>query len=228
MRIAWIILTGVLVLLAIGAAVWLSRVPPEGRPEDEAAEPAGQGPALRVGLIPERDIFAQRARYRALADYLAERLNRPVELVTNNTYEGVLDDFAADRVDAAFLGSFVAVLAMDRHDVRVVLKPELPGGVTTYRGVILVRPDSAIESIDDLGGCSMAMVKATTAGDLFPVFERRGGSKPGPPRTSGCRPTRRNIPACGFDAWRSASRCRTTRSCFAERWPTRSGRSWPT
>jgi phosphonate transport system substrate-binding protein len=184
MRVTWIILTGVLVLLAIGAAVWLSRLPRSGPPEGEVPARALREPALRIGLIPERNIFAQRARYRALADYLAEHLDRPVELVTNNTYEGVLDDFASDRVDAAFLGSLVAVLAMDRHDARVVLKPELPGGVTTYRGVILVRPDSAIESVDDLGGRSIAMVKATMAGDLFPVFEmsRRGLlSSPTPP-----------------------------------------------
>ena len=178
MRITWIILTGVLVVLAVGVATWLSRLPrgedPEGpgRPSAQA-EPAA---ALRIGLIPERDIFAQRERYRALADYLAARLDRPVELVTNNTYEGVLDDFASDRVDAAFLGSLVAVLAMDRHGAQVLLKPELPGGVTTYRGVMLVGADSAIRSVDDLAGHSIAMVKATTAGDLFAVFEmtRRG------------------------------------------------------
>jgi phosphonate transport system substrate-binding protein len=184
MRIAWIILTGALVLLAIGAAVCLSCLPGPSEPGADLPGPGQQTPALRIGLIPERDVFAQRARYRALADYLAARLERPVELVTNNTYEGVLDDFASGRVDAAFLGSLVAVLAMDRHDARVVLKPELPGGVTTYRGVILVRPDSAIERVDDLGGRSIAMVKATTAGDLFPVFElARCGllSSPTPP-----------------------------------------------
>ncbi|MDY7107335.1 MAG: phosphate/phosphite/phosphonate ABC transporter substrate-binding protein [Planctomycetota bacterium] len=171
MRIPWVILTGVLVLLAIGGAVWLSRLPGPDAPGEAVPDAGLQPPALRIGLIPERDIFAQRARYRALADYLAERLQRPVELVTNNTYEGVLEDFASKRVDAAFLGSLVAVLAMDRHDARVVLKPELPGGVTTYRGVILVRPDSAIERVENLSGRSIAMVKATTAGDLFPIFE---------------------------------------------------------
>jgi phosphonate transport system substrate-binding protein len=184
MRIPWIILTGALVLLAIGAAVWLSRLPGSGAPGEEVSDPGPPQPALHIGLIPERDIFAQRARYRALVDYLADRLRRPVELVTNNTYEGVLDDFASNRVDAAFLGSLVAALAMDRHDARVVLKPELPGGVTTYRGVLLVRPASGIERVDDLEGRTIAMVNATTAGDLFPVFEmtRRGLlTSPSPP-----------------------------------------------
>ncbi len=173
MKITWIILTCVSVLIAIGAAVWLGRLPQSDplKSSTEATTVIEEAPALRIGLIPERDIFAQRARYRALADYLSDQLNRRVELVTNNTYESVLDDFASDRVDCAFLGSLIAVLAMDRHDARVLLKPELPGGITTYRGVILVRADSAIRSINDLGGRSIGMVKGTTAGDLFPVFE---------------------------------------------------------
>jgi phosphonate transport system substrate-binding protein len=185
MRIAWIILTGALVVLALGVAVWLGRLP-SATDINEAGLPssAAQAPPLRIGLIPERDIFEQRRRYRALADYLAAKLGRPVELVSSNTYEGVLKDFAEARVDAAFLGSLVATLAMDRHDAQVLLKPEVEGKVTTYRGVILVRADSPIQSVDDLAGHSIAMVKATTAGDLFPMFEmvRRGlAQSPQPP-----------------------------------------------
>jgi len=185
MRIAWIILTGALVLLAIGVAIWLGRLP-SAMDIDEAGLPsaADRAPPLRIGLIPERDIFEQRRRYRALADYLAVKLDRPVELVSSNTYEGILQDFAEARVDAAFLGSLVATLAMDRRNAQVLLKPEVEGGVTTYRGVILVRADSTIQSVDDLAGHSIAMVKATTAGDLFPMFEmvRRGLNRsPQPP-----------------------------------------------
>ena len=177
MRIAWIILTGALVLLAIGVAIWLGRLP-SAMDIDEAGPPsaADRAPPLRIGLIPERDIFEQRRRYRALADYLAVKLDRPVELVSSNTYEGILEDYAEARVDAAFLGSLVATLAMDRRNAQVLLKPEVEGGIATYRSVILVRADSSIQSVDDLVGHSIAMVKATTASDLFPMFEmvRRG------------------------------------------------------
>src|SRR4051812_10682421 len=115
---------------AAGLAGLAQHVAPEARqPADASASAA----SLRIGLIPERDIFAQRARYRALADYLAARLGRPVELVTLNSYENILRDFADRQVDAAFLGSLVAVLAADRLDVRILVKSELPDGATTYR-----------------------------------------------------------------------------------------------
>jgi phosphonate transport system substrate-binding protein len=167
---AWIILAAALVCLTLAVIIWLG-----GDTLSPGVDAAGGVDAstarepLRIGLIPERDIFEQRRRYEALASYIASVLGRPVELVTNNTYEGVLDDFATGQVDAAFLGSFVAVLAMDRYDARVLVKPETPAGVTTYRSVLFTRADAPIGSIEELAGRSIAMVKATTAGDLFPI-----------------------------------------------------------
>jgi ABC-type phosphate/phosphonate transport system substrate-binding protein len=52
---------------------------------------------------------------------------------------------------------------------QVVAKPEFPGQVSTYCGVIFVRADSPITHVKQLGGQTMAMVRATTAGNLFPV-----------------------------------------------------------
>lgn len=125
---------------------------------------------LKIGLIPERDIFAQRKRYRALCDYLEKHLNRSVQLVSANSYQAVLADIEDGQIDAAFLGSLVASLSFDRLGTVPIVKPEVSGGISTYRGVIFVRQNSAIKSIDDLAGCSIAMVKTTTAGDLFPMF----------------------------------------------------------
>jgi phosphonate transport system substrate-binding protein len=131
---------------------------------------------LRLGLVPERDIFEQRRRYRALAGYLSQRLGQPVDLVTLGSYQQILHDFRNKQVDAAFLGSFVAVLAVDRFGAVVTVKPELVGGVSTYRGVIFVPEKSPLKSLDDLAGRNIVMVRATTAGALFPADElnRRG------------------------------------------------------
>ena len=170
-RLAWIVLTGTMVVTVVVLLIWLGR-----RPADlpdvpfETAEPPGPSlTALRIGLIPERDIFAQRKRYRALADYLGRELGRTVELATLNTYEGVLKDFEEKRLDGAFLGSMVAVLAMDRLGAHVLVKPETDGDISTYRGVIFVPADSPVQKIEDLSGRSLAMVRTTTAGNLFPV-----------------------------------------------------------
>jgi phosphonate transport system substrate-binding protein len=179
----WII--GLLIVVACALVLWLRNMP-NNRPSHSTATPTtGIGPSLRIGIIPERDIFQQRRRYMALANYLSIVLEQPVELVTVNSYESILNDLSANRVDAAFLGSMVTVLAVDRMNVQILVKPELPGGVMTYRGVIFVADSSPIRTIDDLSGRSIATVRATTAGDLYPMYElsRRGVlDGPNPPR----------------------------------------------
>lgn len=140
---------------------------------------------LRIGVIPERNIFEQRARFRILADYLSRELQQPVELVTASSYENVIQDFADQQVDVAFLGSLVTVLTVDRVNAHLIAKTELLGGISTYRGVLFVPSDSKIKSFDDLSGKSIALVRTTTAANLFPMYEiiRRGLLKsPNPPK----------------------------------------------
>lgn len=172
MRAVWIVLTGIFVSLTAGVIVWLR--------EDPAAIGV-TGPAMgatvsrdkvwRLGLVPERDVFAQRKRYRTLAEYLEKRLGKQVELVTVNSYDAVLKDMADREVDFAFLGSLLAVMAMDRHEAEVVAKPVLADGVSQYRGIVLVREDSPIRDWPDLAGKRLALLRTTYAGDLFPVTQ---------------------------------------------------------
>ena len=106
--------------------------------------PRRRGEPVRIGLIPERDIFRLRKRYKVLAEYLSTKLDRPVTLSTTNTYDGMLRDFGDRKIELAFAGSLVAALAIDRQDARPLLKPELPGGISTYHGVVFVRADSPV------------------------------------------------------------------------------------
>lgn len=169
MKTVWTVLIATLVVIFI-VSLFLLVEPLGTSPEAlESAAPANNSsPVLRIGLIPERDVFRQRKRYRVLMDYVSQQLGQPTELVMASSYEGILQDFAEERIEGAFLGSLVAVLAMDRHGAKVVLKPELQGKVSTYHGVIFVRDDSPIKKLEDLSGRSIAMVRTTTGGNLFP------------------------------------------------------------
>jgi len=156
-------------LFTVGLLVWLGK---GSNPSGEVDSPTRATPGtIRIGLIPERDIFQQRARYRALVDHLATTLGRPIELVTVNSYENIMRDFADKQVDVAFLGSLVAVLTVDRFNARILVKPELIGGASSYRGVIFIREDSPIQSIEQLRGKSIAMVRTTMGGNLYPMYE---------------------------------------------------------
>jgi phosphonate transport system substrate-binding protein len=174
MKLLWVILTVVLVALVVGLIAWLGSMPAEHEKEGAVvvAPPAvAERAPLHIGLVPERDIFKLRKRYLALTGYLSKQLGRPVDVATVNTYQAVLQDFAERKIDAAFLGSLVAVLTVDRLAARVLVRPVDEAGVSTYRGVIFVRQDSPIQRIEDLAGRSVAMVKTTYAADLFPIWE---------------------------------------------------------
>lgn len=155
--------------LIIALVFWLGAMPPAAQRVVTTPPPAPEGPTLRLGLVPERDIFDLRKRHKALTGYLSARLNRPVEVVTVSTYKGTLQDFAERKIDAAFLGSLVTVLAVDRQKAEVLVKPVRGDGRSTYHGVIFVKEGSPIQRVEDLGGRSIAMIRTTLAGNLFPM-----------------------------------------------------------
>jgi len=173
MKLLWVFLIVALAGLVACIIAWMGNKPVHRESEMLVVPPpaAADQTALHIGLVPERDIFQLRKRYLALTRYLDKRLGRPVDVVTVNTYQAVLQDFAEKKIDAAFLGSLVAVLTVDRLGAHVLVKPVDEAGVSTYRGVIFVRQDSPIRKIEDLAGHSIAMVKTTYAGDLFPIWE---------------------------------------------------------
>lgn len=165
----WIILP-TLLLIAGGAWLWqASRVrQPDPVP---APPPPSTRPVFRIGLVPEHEVMAMRRSYRPLAEELSRRLNVDCRIVTLSSYAHVLHDFEAKELDAAFLGSLVALLAIERQQADPLVRPENASGVSTYRGVIFVREDSPYGDLEDCRAKRMAIVRTTMAGSVFPVSE---------------------------------------------------------
>jgi phosphonate transport system substrate-binding protein len=140
---------------------------------DESAELASSEPraSLRIGLIPERNIFSQKKRYEPIAEYLSARIHANVELVALSRYGNIIDNFVSNRLDGAFFGSFTGALAHRKLHVEAIARPEYPDGTSTYHGLIFVRKDSGIAGVEDMKGKRFAFVdKATTAGYLLPLY----------------------------------------------------------
>lgn len=132
---------------------------------------------LVVGLIPERDVIRQEERYRPLADYLSRNLGGRVRVQLRHlrSYDELVQEFLAGRIDAAFFGSYTYALTRAKTAVELIARPE-SDGVSTYRGLIFTRRDSGIRDWRDLEGRSFAMIADTTAGDVFPrVYLKRRG-----------------------------------------------------
>lgn len=126
---------------------------------------------IRVGLIPEQNMFEQKKRYQPVADYLSKKAGVKVELCVLSRYGNILENFVSNRLDGAFFGSFTGALALRKLPVEALARPEYLDGTSTYHGLLFVRKDSGISSVNEMKGKRFAFVdKATTAGYLLPLY----------------------------------------------------------
>ena len=135
-----------------------------------AASALAAEPPLKfgVGLFqPDKD--KNDATYRPLANYLATQLNRPVELRTVDSWEGLAKSLAAGETDIALMGPWGYVLANNEAGAQVVStilyddKPE-------YFAIIVTHPNSGIKTMADLKGKTFAFGdKGSTSGYLIPT-----------------------------------------------------------
>ena len=146
-------------------------------PSQEAPQTNAKEPPILIGLIPEHNIFKQLERYEPLAEYLGQKIGRKIELKVLTRYGNIVDNFVANGLDAAFLGSFTYTLAHAKLGVRIIARPVNNDGVSSYHGLIFVRKDSGIKGIKEMRGKVFAFVdKATTAGYILPLgyFKENG------------------------------------------------------
>lgn len=128
-----------------------------------------------VGLFqPDRE--RNDATYRPLAQHLSQRLGRPVELRTVDSWEGLAKSLANGETDLALMGPWGYVLANQAANAQVV-STILYEGKPEYFAMIVTHPDSGINSVADLKGRTFAFGdKGSTSGYLIPLhfFMKQG------------------------------------------------------
>jgi phosphonate transport system substrate-binding protein len=136
-----------------------------------------QGTPLKfgVGLFqPDKD--RNDATYRPLAEHLAARLGRPVQLRTVDSWEGLAKSLANGETDLALMGPWGYVLAHHAAGAQVV-STILYDGKPEYFAIIVTHPDSGIKTVADLKGKRFAFGdKGSTSGYLIPrhFFQTQG------------------------------------------------------
>jgi phosphonate transport system substrate-binding protein len=152
-----------------------------GLPLAATAQPRPASGRILIGLIPELNIFKQKARFRPLGEYLTRKVGVPVEFTILSRYGNIIDSFTTEKMDGAFFGSFTGALAIERLGVVPLARPVNLDGSSTYHGHLFVRSDSGIRSVKQLRGKRMAFVdRATTAGYVFPLAVLRKAGIPSP------------------------------------------------
>ncbi len=144
-----------------------------------------QGTPLKLGVgmfQPDRE--KNDATYRPLAQHLAARLGRPVELRTVDSWEGLAKSLSNGETDIALMGPWGYVLANHYADAQVI-STILYQGKPEYFAMIVTHPESGLQSVQDLlgpkgRGRSFAFGdKGSTSGYLIPLhFFMQQGIEP--------------------------------------------------
>ena len=101
--------------------------------------------------------------------YLAARLNRPVELRTVDSWEGLAKSLANGETDLALMGPWGYVLANHQAGAQAIATI-LYDGKPEYFAIMITHPDSGIDKPADLKGRSFAFGdKGSTSGYLIPL-----------------------------------------------------------
>ncbi len=136
-----------------------------------------QGTPLKLGVgLFQPDKERNDATYRPLAQHLAARLGRPVELRTVDTWEGLAKSLANGETDLALMGPWGYVLANHAANAQVI-STILYEGKPEYFAIIVTNPESGIKTVADLKGKRFAFGdKGSTSGYLIPrhFFQTRG------------------------------------------------------
>jgi len=167
---------GVLALAAVLAAGCgpRNRAPAGGR-ASPAVQPIGE--VLKLTVVPYEAADRLAEEYTPMARYLASRLGRRSgEFRSVVDYAGVLAALETGQVDVAYLSPFPYALASSRMKLHPLAMPHVFDKLT-YRGIVFVRADSPIRSLQDLRGRVVAFGdEASTTGYLLPraLLERSG------------------------------------------------------
>lgn len=129
-----------------------------------------------AGVVPLRIAFAAVISprgtvegYQPLVDYLAIRLQRPVEMVQRRTYAEVNELVRRGEVDLAFVCTSGYVIGHREFGMQLVAAPRVNGEIV-YRSLLIVPAGSPARSMADLRGKSFAFTDPwSTSGRMAPT-----------------------------------------------------------
>lgn len=125
---------------------------------------------LKIGLVPEQDIFTQKKRYEPLLAHLAEKIGVSMEIKILPSYSHVLDQFQEFDLDGAFFGSYTGTMAVRQLGVEPLVRPQFMDDSATCYAIVFAKKGAGIRTAQDMRGKRLAFVdKASATGYLLPL-----------------------------------------------------------
>ena len=150
------------------------------------SEPENEVQELNVQFVPTNNDGSMEAKARPFAEYLTEKLGRPVNVTLATDYSTIVEAMASGQVDIGIMPPAAYVQARDQGAAKAILTSQLgaydqetglpkDGELSgTFRGEVLVRADSGLETLEDLKGKRIATLSPNSAsGYIYPVAEMK-------------------------------------------------------
>ena len=141
---------------------------------------------LNVQFVPTNNDGSMEAKTGAFADYLSEKLGMDVNVTLATDYSTIVEAMASGKVDLGIMPPAAYVQARNLDAAEAILSSQLvkydedteepiEGEYTsTFKGEVLVKADSDMESLEDLKGKKIATLSPNSAsGYIYPVAEMK-------------------------------------------------------
>lgn len=153
---------------------------------DDKAEVTPEKDKLVVQFVPTNNDGSMEAKAKPFAKYLSGKLDREVEVTLATDYSTIVEAMSSGQVDIGIMPPAAYVQARDLGAAEALLTSQLgdydqktglplDGELTnTFKGEVLVRADSGLESLEDLKGKKIATLSPNSAsGYIYPVAEMK-------------------------------------------------------
>lgn len=150
-----------------GVSIDFDRI--EEEPPARLAIPAGD--PIRMAVAPVLSALPTFVLYEELAEYVAKKLHRPVELVQGKTYAEINDLVRAGDVTVALVCTNPYVQGHEDFGMELVVAPEVNGELSYY-SFLIVRRESDASSLQELRGRTFAFSDPlSNTGRLAPLYQ---------------------------------------------------------
>ncbi|OEJ65692.1 phosphate/phosphite/phosphonate ABC transporter substrate-binding protein [Magnetovibrio blakemorei] len=138
--------------------------------QDQAQNQA-QDQALTLGFMPYLNAELLIEKYAPLAQYLSDRIGRPVNVMVAKDYGEHIRLTGEDKLDISFLGGSPYVMIGNKYGVKPLLVRYEFDGTPQFRSVIFTTKDSPLTSLTELSGKRVAFGSPkSTLSTQVPVY----------------------------------------------------------
>ncbi len=135
---------------------------------------------IKIYFTPSVDSKKITSNARTLIEFLEKETGYFYTTAVPSSFVAVVEAFGSKKADIASINTFSYLMANERYGAEAMLRIVRDNGETSYRGQIVVRTDSGIDSIQQLDGKTIAYTDAaSTSGYILPkALLEKNGIKP--------------------------------------------------